>query len=53
MYELNLKVNQERLKDLQREAENQRRAQESQRQEKNNVLQNAFKRFVASDSQAR
>jgi hypothetical protein len=42
MYSLNSQVNTERLKELQREAANERLARSSQNQEKNSVLRNAL-----------
>lgn len=45
MYELNAQVNAERLKDMQRDAENERLARSSQNQEQNSVLRNALNLF--------
>jgi hypothetical protein len=55
MYELNTQVNVERLKDMQRDAANERLARSAQNQEKTNVLRNAFNVFKAmsSDEQKR
>jgi hypothetical protein len=45
MYELNAQMNVERLKDMQRDAENERLARSVQNQEKNSVLRNALNLF--------
>ena len=45
MYNLTNQVNVERLKDLQREAANERLVRNSQNQEKTNVLRNALNVF--------
>lgn len=42
MYDLNYQVDAERRKDLKREAENHRLAQDFQKNEKSNVLKNAM-----------
>ena len=45
MYQTNVQVNVERLKDMQRDAENERLARSVNAQEKTNVLQNAMNLF--------
>ena len=45
MYEINVQVNVERLKDMQRDAENERLARSAQNQEKTNVLSNVLSVF--------
>jgi hypothetical protein len=47
MYELNSQVNVERLKDMKRDAENERLARSAQNQEKTNILRNALNAIKA------
>ena len=53
MYELNAQVNVERLKDMQRDAENERLARSAQNQEKNSVLRNALNLFKLNSDETK
>lgn len=53
MYEMNVQVNAERLKDMQREAQNERLARSAQSQEKNNVLRNALNLFKQNSEESK